>query len=136
MPVRARAERLVKRPASRGSAWNVRSTSGAAANTALPGCEARIVIAYLRREGCDVGRADIRRVRDDQVKWAGQPLPVVTDYKVRVVNSEAGTGAKVRVFIEFQDANKTWTTVGVNKNIVEASWKALVEAIEYKLLKG
>jgi 2-isopropylmalate synthase len=60
----------------------------------------------------------------------------LTDYKVRVVNSEAGTAAKVRVFIEFQDKSKTWTTVGVNENIIEASWKALVEAIEYKLLKG
>lgn len=60
----------------------------------------------------------------------------LTDYKVRVVNSEAGTAAKVRVFIEFQDKDKTWTTVGVNENIVEASWKALVEAIEFKLLKG
>ena len=60
----------------------------------------------------------------------------LTDYKVRVVNSEGGTGAKVRVFIEFQDEKKTWTTVGVNENIIEASWKALVEAIEYKLLKG
>lgn len=60
----------------------------------------------------------------------------LTDYKVRVVNSEAGTAAKVRVFIEFQDQSKTWTTVGVNENIIEASWKALVEAIEYKLLKG
>lgn len=60
----------------------------------------------------------------------------LTDYKVRVVNSEAGTAAKVRVFIESQDKNKTWTTVGVHENIIEASWKALVEAIEYKLFKG
>lgn len=61
----------------------------------------------------------------------------LTDYKVRVVNSQAGTAAKVRVFIEFQDENdKTWTTVGVHENIIEASWKALVEAIEYKLLKS
>ena len=60
----------------------------------------------------------------------------LTDYKVRVVNSSGGTGAKVRVFIEFQDEKRTWTTVGVNENIIEASWKALVEAIQYKLLKG
>ncbi len=60
----------------------------------------------------------------------------LTDYKVRVVNSEAGTAAKVRVFIEFQDKVKSWTTVGVHANIIEASWKALVEAIEYKLHKG
>lgn len=60
----------------------------------------------------------------------------LTDYKVRVVNSEAGTAAKVRVFIESRDREKSWTTVGVHENIVQASWKALVEAIEYKLLKG
>lgn len=60
----------------------------------------------------------------------------LTDYKVRVVNSEAGTAAKVRVFIEFQDKDRSWTTVGVNANIIEASWKALVDAIHYKLLKG
>jgi len=74
-------------------------------------------------------------------KALGRSFPAIneihlTDYKVRVVNSEAGTAAKVRVFIEFQDKNKTWTTVGVHENIIEASWKALVEAIEYKLHKG
>ncbi len=60
----------------------------------------------------------------------------LTDYKVRVVNSEAGTAAKVRVFIQFQDEQETWNTVGVSENIIEASWQALVEAIEYKLLKA
>jgi 2-isopropylmalate synthase len=60
----------------------------------------------------------------------------LTDYKVRVVNSQAGTAAKVRVFIEFQDKDKAWTTVGVHENVIEASWKALVDATQYKLLKG
>lgn len=60
----------------------------------------------------------------------------LTDYKVRVVNSEAGTAAKVRVFIEFQDDKGLWCTVGVSENVIEASWQALVEAIEYKLLKS
>jgi 2-isopropylmalate synthase len=60
----------------------------------------------------------------------------LTDFKVRVVNSEAGTAAKVRVFIEFQDEKAAWVTVGVHANIVEASWKALTEAIEYKLFKS
>jgi len=60
----------------------------------------------------------------------------LVDFKVRVVNSEAGTAAKVRVFIEFQDKDRSWTTVGVNENIIEASWIALVDAIQYKLLKG
>ncbi len=58
------------------------------------------------------------------------------DYKVRVVNSEAGTAAKVRVFIETRDEKNIWTTVGVSTNIIDASWKALVDAIEYKLLKS
>ena len=58
------------------------------------------------------------------------------DYKVRVVDSKAGTGAKVRVFIQFQDEADTWSTVGVSENIIEASWKALVDAVEYKLLKS
>ncbi|HXV18637.1 MAG TPA: alpha-isopropylmalate synthase regulatory domain-containing protein, partial [Candidatus Omnitrophota bacterium] len=57
------------------------------------------------------------------------------DYKVRIVNSKAGTAAKVRVFIEFRDEKDIWTTVGVSTNIIEASWQALVDAYEYKLLK-
>jgi 2-isopropylmalate synthase len=60
----------------------------------------------------------------------------LTDYKVRVVNSQAGTAAKVRVFIQFQDEKHSWCTVGVSENIIEASWQALVEAVEYRLLKN
>ena len=61
----------------------------------------------------------------------------LTDYKVRVVDSYAGTAAKVRVFIQFQDkAGHNWSTIGVSENIIEASWKALVDAVEYKLLKS
>ena len=59
----------------------------------------------------------------------------LVDYKVRVINESAGTAARVRVFISFQDEKDAWTTVGVSENIIEASWHALVEAIEYKLLK-
>ena len=57
------------------------------------------------------------------------------DYKVRVVNSEAGTAARIRVFIESMDEHDVWGTVGVSENIIEASWLALVDAIEYKLCK-
>jgi 2-isopropylmalate synthase len=60
----------------------------------------------------------------------------LTDYKVRVVNSEAGTAAKVRVFIEFRDEKTIWTTVGVSSNIIDASWEALADAMEYKLLRS
>ena len=57
------------------------------------------------------------------------------DYKVRVVNAGAGTAAKVRVIIESRDKNSIWGTVGVSENIIEASWKALVDSVEYKLQK-
>ncbi|MEX2175239.1 MAG: citramalate synthase [Pirellulaceae bacterium] len=57
------------------------------------------------------------------------------DYKVRVVNSEAGTAARIRVIIESADHHNVWGTIGVSENIIEASWLALVDAIEYKLAK-
>jgi 2-isopropylmalate synthase len=57
----------------------------------------------------------------------------LVDYKVRVVNSEAGTAARIRVIIESKDKSRVWGTVGVSENIIEASWIALVDAIEYKL---
>ncbi|MDR1960442.1 MAG: citramalate synthase [Planctomycetaceae bacterium] len=57
------------------------------------------------------------------------------DYKVRVINSEAATAAVVRVLIESYDGKDSWGTVGVNENIIEASWQALVDSIEYKLNK-
>jgi 2-isopropylmalate synthase len=59
----------------------------------------------------------------------------LTDFKVRVLDEKAGTAAKVRVLIQSQDAHDSWGTVGVSENIVEASWQALVDSIEYKLLK-
>ncbi len=57
------------------------------------------------------------------------------DYKVRVINSEAATAAGVRVVVESQDENDVWGTVGVSENVIEASWIALVDSIEYKLAK-
>lgn len=57
----------------------------------------------------------------------------LVDYKVRVVNEEAGTAARIRVVIESTDGERTWGTVGVSENIIEASWRALVDAIEYRL---
>ncbi|MFZ6006795.1 MAG: citramalate synthase [Nitrospirota bacterium] len=57
------------------------------------------------------------------------------DYKVRVLAAGKGTSAKVRVLIESGDDEHKWGTVGVSENIIEASWQALVDSIEYKLLK-
>lgn len=55
------------------------------------------------------------------------------DYKVRVVDSSAATGAMVRVLITSSDKKETWTTVGVSTDIIEASWSALTDSFEYKL---
>jgi 2-isopropylmalate synthase len=59
----------------------------------------------------------------------------LVDYKVRVINSEAATAAGVRVLIQSQDEDDVWGTVGVDENIIEASWLALVDSFEYKLYK-
>jgi len=58
----------------------------------------------------------------------------LVDYRVRVVNPRAATAAKVRVVIESRDQNRHWGTIGVSENIIDATWKALVDSIEYKLL--
>ncbi len=57
------------------------------------------------------------------------------DYKVRVLTAGKGTSAKVRVLVESGDEGRRWGTVGVSENIIEASWQALVDSIEYKLLR-
>ena len=59
----------------------------------------------------------------------------LVDYKVRVINSEAATAAGVRVVIESRDDDEVWGTIGVSENIIEASWIALIDSIEYKLCK-
>jgi 2-isopropylmalate synthase len=57
------------------------------------------------------------------------------DYKVRIVNPRAGTAAGVRVVIESRDKEDIWKTIGVSENLIEASWQALVDSVEYKLMK-
>lgn len=59
----------------------------------------------------------------------------LTDYKVRVLDSKQASAAKVRVLIESSDHIESWTTIGVSTDIIDASWQALVDAIEYKLVK-
>lgn len=59
---------------------------------------------------------------------------VLTDYKVRVLDTSRGTGAVTRVLIDSTDGERTWTTIGVSENIVEASWKALLDSLVWGLL--
>ena len=57
------------------------------------------------------------------------------DYKVRILEESAGTASRVRVLIESSDSEDEWRTVGSSSNVIEASWLALLDSIEYKLLK-
>jgi len=59
----------------------------------------------------------------------------LSDFKVRVLDEKAGTASPVRVLIQSQDELDFWNTIGVSENIIEASWQALVDSVEYKLLK-
>ncbi len=59
----------------------------------------------------------------------------LTDYKVRILNGEAGTSARVRVLVESSDGNQRWSTIGVSANILEASYQAVASGIEYGLCR-
>ena len=58
----------------------------------------------------------------------------LTDFKVRVLEGAAATGAVVRVLIDSADGDRTWSTIGVSENVIEASWQALVDSLVYGLL--
>jgi 2-isopropylmalate synthase len=59
----------------------------------------------------------------------------LVDFKVRVLGSGKGTGSRVRVLVESSDGRNVWGTVGVSENVIQASWEALVDSIEYKLMR-
>ncbi len=59
----------------------------------------------------------------------------LSDYKVRILNSASGTAASTRVLIDFQSGGEAWTTVGASPNIIEASWRALADSMEYALVR-
>lgn len=58
----------------------------------------------------------------------------LTDYKVRVLDTQKGTGAVTRVLIDSTNGDRTWSTIGVSENIIEASWQALYDSLVYSLL--
>ncbi len=60
----------------------------------------------------------------------------LADYKVRILDSENGTGASVRVLIDTEKGSQRWSTVGASTDIIEASWRALADSMEYALLNG
>ncbi|MEL7209155.1 MAG: alpha-isopropylmalate synthase regulatory domain-containing protein, partial [Actinomycetota bacterium] len=58
----------------------------------------------------------------------------LTDYKVRVLDTQRGTGAVTRVLIDSTDGEESWSTIGVSENVIEASWQALADSIVFGLL--
>jgi 2-isopropylmalate synthase len=77
----------------------------------------------------------LRKVLPKYFPGRGLETMRLLDYKVRVLTAAAGTAARVRVLIESGDGKSKWGTVGVSENVIEASWQALVDSIEYKLLR-
>jgi len=59
----------------------------------------------------------------------------LSDYKVRILDSDEGTAATTRVLIDFEKGTRSWTTVGASANIIEASWVALADALEYAIVR-
>jgi len=77
----------------------------------------------------------LRKVLPQYFPGKGLEHVRLLDYKVRVLTAADGTAARVRVLIESGDGVSKWGTVGVSENVIEASWQALVDGIEYKLLR-
>jgi 2-isopropylmalate synthase len=106
-------------------------------------CEATIIVdvngetEHTAAMGCGPVEALDKAIRKALVKF----YPILNelqlcDYKVRVLNSKEGTGAQVRVLIDQKAGDMYWTTVGVSANVIEASWLALTDGIEYLLYKN
>jgi len=116
---------------------NVESTTGAPAVTeATVKLKVGQDIQHVVGEGDGPVNALDNALRKALVPvYPGLEGMTLVDYKVRVINSGEGTAARVRVVIESRDEHDVWSTVGVSENVIEASWLALVDSVEYKLFK-
>jgi len=93
------------------------------------------VVEHASAEGAGPVNALDHALRKSLEKFYPQLREVkLLDYKVRVLSANRGTESKVRVLIESGDHKDKWGTVGVSENVMEASWQALADSIEYKLL--
>lgn len=106
-----------------------------------PVCEATILVKVNDRveHTAALGTGPVNALDNALRKALCKIYPVLeemelVDYKVRVLSTKDGTQAPTRVLIESSDGRHTWGTVGVSENIIEASWQALVDSIDYKLL--
>src|SRR5580658_8941834 len=104
-------------------------------------CEATIKVqvdgksAHTVAEGDGPVNALDSALRRALAKYPQVKAIQLTDYKVRILDSSAGTGAKTRVLIQSSDGHEEWGTVGVSDNIIEASLQALVDSMEYRLVR-
>ncbi len=105
-------------------------------------CEATVRVRVGDRKAHTVAEGDgpvnalDRALREALVRFFPKLKSVeLTDYKVRIINGATGTGAKTRVLIECTDGKRTWGTVGVSGNIIEASLQALLDSLEFALWK-
>ncbi|QSR87439.1 citramalate synthase [Candidatus Methylacidiphilum infernorum] len=105
-------------------------------------CEATVKLSirgeriYTVAEGDGPVHALDRALREALAKFYPEISQVrLEDYKVRIVDSKEGTASSIRVWVESTDGKRNWSTVGVSHDIVEASWLALFDSIEYWLLK-
>ena len=128
-----------------------RSPAGASTGTSEPleraedamyrQCEATIKlwVGDKRRITVGEGNGPVNALHNALLSAVGDYYPEIprialTDYKVRVLDTAAGTAAVTRVLIDSTDGTRTWTTIGVSENIVEASWEALCDSIVWGLL--
>ncbi|MBI2962371.1 MAG: citramalate synthase [Deltaproteobacteria bacterium] len=107
----------------------------------LPSSEASVAVEFLdgrREQAVAFGNGPVNALDQALRRVLTKEFPQIEavkllDYKVRVLPGIGGTAAKVRVLIESGDEHERWGTVGVSHNVVEASWQALVDSIDYKL---
>ena len=104
----------------------------------LTGCLLKIAVGGSEALVASEGKGPVNAIDLALRKALGGFYPVLegmklTDYKVRVIDSDAATAAKVRVSIESSDSRSVWRTVGVSTDIIEASWLALCDSIDYML---
>jgi 2-isopropylmalate synthase len=98
--------------------------------------EANGKLVHTAAEGDGPVNAMDNAIRKGLIEFFPQLSDVrLVDYKVLVIDGKEGTAAKVRVLIESSDTEESWGTVGVSTNIVEASWLALIDSFNYKLMK-
>jgi 2-isopropylmalate synthase len=101
----------------------------------------RVVIGGTRRVATAEGNGPVNALDSALRQAIGDHFPALasmhlTDYRVRVLDTGRGTGAVTRVLVDTSDGDRTWTTIGVSENIIEASWQALYDAIVFGLLRS